>query len=95
MFDPASRYEQCEDAVFTKSDGTITKYKKRRIVPSKNDDQSIITELVIKEGERIDLLSSKIFGDPEQYWRLCDMNETMHPVDLTTILGKRILIRND
>ena len=52
-------------------------------------------EIDIIAGDRIDLISSKYLGDPEQFWRLCDMNGVMHPLDLTDEIGKIIKIKSE
>lgn len=39
-------------------------------------------------NDRIDLVSSRSLGDPEQFWRLCDANNAMYPLILTTSPGR-------
>ena len=97
MFEPTSRYIQCEDAFLVTRDGKIVKYKKRRFIPKEKENQTdtIILETNIVSGDRIDLLSFKYFADPEQFWRLCDMNGVMHPLDLTSDIGRTIKITSE
>ena len=33
----------------------------------------------VTAGERLDHLANTYLGDPEQYWRLCDANDTVRP----------------
>jgi hypothetical protein len=78
-------------------EGETIKYKKRRFIPSDREDSITIIEISIKSRDRIDLISAKVFGDPEQFWRLCDMNLIMHPLDLTSEdnIGKNIIIKSE
>ena len=92
MFEPTSRYKECGDAFVVGNDGKIIKYKKRRFIPKEKESQINILEIEIVAGDRIDLISSKYLADPEQFWRLCDMNGVMHPLDLTEEVGKTIKI---
>jgi hypothetical protein len=92
MFDATSRYTQCGDAFVVTNDGKIIKYKRRRFIPKEIDIQIPILEIDIVTGDRIDLISSKYLANPEQFWRLCDMNGIMHPLDLTEKIGKTIKI---
>jgi hypothetical protein len=96
MFEPTSRYSTCEDVFLVTRDGKTIKYKKRRFIQKEKENQTdIILETKIVAGDRIDLISFKYFADPEQFWRLCDMNGVMHPLDLTTNIGKTIKITSE
>ena len=92
MFEATSRYNECGDAFVVANDGKTIKYKKRRFIPKEKESQITILEIDIVAGDRIDLISSKYLADPEQFWRLCDMNGVMHPLDLTEEIGKTIKI---
>ena len=92
----SSRYYPIEDAYFRTPDGeSIIKYKKRRFIKEAKESEIVLTEFNIASGDRIDLLSYKYFGNPELYWRLCDMNGIMHPLDLTREIGKAIKITGE
>jgi hypothetical protein len=95
MFDAKSRYMEIEDTFYEKTPGELIRYKKRRFIPKDKEEQLVLSEFDIVSGDRIDLVSFKYFGDPEQYWRLCDMNGIMHPLDLTREIGKTIIIKGD
>ncbi|MDQ6851962.1 MAG: hypothetical protein M3070_18885 [Actinomycetota bacterium] len=43
------------------------------------------------DGERLDHVAARAFGDPEQFWRLCDVNTELRPNDLQ-VVGRRITI---
>jgi hypothetical protein len=91
MFEPTSRYNQVEVASMeTKEGGKIT-YKRRRFLPDLSK-MSILVELTVNDGDRLDMISSKITGDPEQFWRICDANNSLHPLELTSEPGKSIRI---
>jgi nucleoid-associated protein YgaU len=46
----------------------------------------------VSAGDRLDRIAAKIGGDPEQYWRICDANNVMHPLELTNEPGTTIKI---
>jgi len=95
MFEATSRYNECGDALIVTNDGNTIKYKKRRFIPKEKENQITILEIDIVTGDRIDLISSKYLADPEQFWKLCDMNGVMHPLDLTAEVGKTIKITSE
>ena len=33
-----------------------------------------------------------MLGDPEQFWRICDANDAMHPLDMTSEPGRILRI---
>ena len=89
MFDSTSRYYFVEDATINGEDGQEIIYKKRRFIPDKkNKFQS--REIVGKD--RLDLVAHEVLGDPRQYWRICDVNEKMHPLELLLVPGEKIKI---
>ena len=51
---------------------------------------SIIGEHVVTQGERLDHIAARYFGDPELFWRLCDANRAMRPEELTETIGRRL-----
>lgn len=87
MFVANSRYYQIEEAKFTAADGRVIVYKRRRILPLSSTMQ-LAAEVKLVQGERLDLISSRLLGDPEQFWQICDSNDAMNPKDLTTVPGR-------
>jgi len=81
MFDPSSRYANKELVSFTKVDGTEVRYVKRRFCP-RGEEQQLLVEVIIQDGDRLDLITSRTIGDPMQFWRVCDANNAMNPCDL-------------
>ena len=84
MFEPTSRYYALSDSSLTMPDGREIKYKHRRFLPQGKDMQ-LAAEVGVVEGDRLDQLAARTMGDPEQFWRICDANDTMNPLDLMEI----------
>ncbi len=87
-FGPNSRYYDVETAELTVIDAngqerTIA-YKRRRIIPSYQDQPSMV-EHRVSEGERLDNLTARYTGDPTLFWMICDANEVIHPGELETV----------
>lgn len=91
MFDPTSRYYECETATFVLKDGTEIAYKRRRFLPNGNA-MPLLTEISIADGDRLDLITARTLGDPQQYWRICDANNTMNPADLISEIGRTVRV---
>jgi nucleoid-associated protein YgaU len=91
MFDSNSRYAQIEDAVLTTENNQVIRYKKRRFLPD-TKTLTLLQEVSVTAGDRLDLIANRVLGDPEQYWRICDANNTMFPFDLVNKTGTVIRI---
>jgi hypothetical protein len=93
LFDPTSRYFNIEDAELTRDNGQIVPYKKRRFIP-KSDEKTILQEITVIAGDRLDNITARIYDDPLQFWQICDANSDtmMHPLELTEEPGKVIRI---
>ncbi|MBT3222258.1 MAG: hypothetical protein HN348_24565, partial [Proteobacteria bacterium] len=78
MFDPRSRYRDIADASFTLEDGRVVAYRLRRFLPPM-EDLHLAGTVFAEPNERIDHLASRIMGDPQQYWQLCDANAVLDP----------------
>ena len=81
MFFRGSRYEHVEDAEIVDRDGRTVRYKRMRLGET------------VREDDRPDLIAFRALGDPEQFWRLCDVNRQPRPVDLTDRQGPRRRIK--
>ena len=46
----------------------------------------------VTQGDRLDNITAKFLGDPEQFWRVCDANNAMRPDELTEIIGRTLRI---
>jgi hypothetical protein len=88
MFFRGSRYEHVPEAEITDLAGRTVRYKRMRFVP---EAESALGETV-REDDRPDLLAYRVLGDPEQFWRLCDLNRVQRPVDLTDTAGRQVRV---
>ncbi len=90
MFPVTSRYTNIETAKFVTDDGRQIIYLRRRFLPAVNG--AVLTEHAVVEGDRLDNITARYLGDPEQFWRLCDANNAMRPTELTDEIGRRLRI---
>ena len=91
MFDHMSRYYNIKVATLTLQDGRTVSYVRRRFLPQA-DDLLLLVEVAVVQGERIDLLAHRTLGDPLAYWRICDANNAMDPMELTDLPGRRLRV---
>lgn len=91
MFPAGSRYYGVDITIYTAPDGREIPYLRRRFPPAQQDGAAIV-EHVVTEGERLDNITARYLGDPEQFWRICDANNAMRPEDLTEEIGLRLRI---
>lgn len=89
MFEADSRYASLPTATFTAADGRQITYVTRRFLPA-GDSMTTLGELTVMRGDRLDLISTRVFGDPLRYYQLCDANEAMHPDELTDEPGRTL-----
>jgi hypothetical protein len=90
MFFRGSRYENIPEASLAAKDGRSIRYKRMRFIPKSATPARLFAKVEL--GDRPDLVAFRAIGDPEQFWRLCDLNLTRRPVDLTAVPGSRIAI---
>ena len=93
MFSQTSRYYSLETATLTTPDGREVVYLRRRFLPD-GSKALILTEHVVTQGDRLDNITARYLGDPEQFWLICDANNAMRPDDLTaeSEIGRRLPI---
>jgi hypothetical protein len=90
-FLPTSRYFSIETTTFERSDGQIVRYLARRFVPQP-ERFALLGEHVVVQGDRLDNVTARYLGDPEQFWRVCDANRALRPDELTERVGLRLRI---
>lgn len=90
-FPPSSRYHGIATSTFTDAQGRVQSYLRRRFVPAA-DRFALLHEHLVVQGDRLDNLAAKYLGDPEQFWRLCDANNSIRPDELTEIIGRGLRI---
>jgi hypothetical protein len=88
---PTSRYFGIELVRLQTDSGDTLVYLRRRFVPPA-ERFDLLVEVAIVQGDRLDNLTAKYLGDPEQFWRLCDANNALQPAELTDTVGRRIRI---
>jgi len=81
MFDPTSRYYNLGTATYASADGRTIAYVRRRFLPQ-GQTMPLLAELILVQGDRLDLIAARSLGDPGQFWRICDANDAMDPQDL-------------
>jgi hypothetical protein len=91
MFELTSRYYGLKTLELTDSQGRVFSYVSRRFLPQ-NHGWPVVAEVAVTEGDRLDLIAARTFGDGEQFWRLCDANSAMHPGELTLESGRILSI---
>ena len=91
MFPRTSRYFSIEIAKYTTADQREIAYLRRRFLPS-SEGAVIFAEHKVEEGDRLDNVTAKYLGDPEQFWRVCDVNEAMIPNELVEEIGRWLKI---
>jgi len=91
MFPITSRYYNIKTAQHETPDGKQIVYLRRRFIPPP-ERFALLFEHVVTEGERLDNITFKYMGDPEQFWRICDANAVLRPEELTETTGRSIRI---
>ena len=91
MFPITSRYYNIKTAQHETADGKQVAYLRRRFIPPP-ERFALLFEHVVTEGERLDNITFKYMGDPEQFWRICDANAVLRPEELTDTTGRSIRI---
>jgi hypothetical protein len=91
LFPPTSRYHNLETATLEAADGRTQIYMRRRFVPAP-ERFALLQEHVVVQGDRLDNITARYLGDPEQLWRVCDANGAMRPDELTETIGRHLRI---
>src|SRR5258707_15230099 len=85
MFDPASRYYKTEQGtlMLRADDGQLreVRFVRRRFIPAA-EGAVTLAEYTVAQGDRLDNLTARFFGDPTQFWQLCDANGVLLPEEL-------------
>ena len=89
-FSANSRYVTAPTAEHTRPDGVVVTHLRRRFIPRQTG--SVLAEHQVVEGDRPDTIAAAKLSDPEQYWRICDVNHSMHPRELVRDIGRILRI---
>ena len=91
MFDAASRYAAVERTTLRDADGRAIAYIRRRFAPQ-GGGLPLLVEVVVAQGDRLDLITARTLGDPEAFWRVCDANDALDPAELTGEAGRMLRV---
>lgn len=93
MFPVTSRYYGIEIAQLEVAGERTVVYLRRRFLPDRTK-AVVLTEHVVTQGDRLDNITARYLGDPEQFWLVCDANSAMRPDDLTaeSEIGRRLRV---
>ena len=91
MFPINSRYLNTSTAEYETASGKKHVYLRRRMLPPPENFDTIHEHMVV-QGDRLDNIAARYFGDPELFWRIADANRAMHPSELTETVGRRLRI---
>ena len=91
MFDTTSRYYRLETATHVTPDGRRITYVRRRFL-RQGRSLPLLVEMTVTDSDRLDLITARTLGDPEQFWRVADANNAMNPFELTEEPGKTLRI---
>ncbi len=91
MLEQDSRYTVLDDAVFDAPDGRRIAYKRRRFLPQ-GETIPLLAEVTVAPGDRLDVITYRHLGDPEQFWQICDANNCLNPFDLTGEVGTSVRV---
>jgi hypothetical protein len=82
---PTSRYEGVEVATLQVSDGRgghrDVRFLRRRPAGERSTAPPLTLHR-IAEDDRLDLISSRYYGDPTAFWQVCDANAALDPAEL-------------
>jgi hypothetical protein len=91
MIGPTSRYAGLQVRVLEAADSAPTPYLSRRFVPAATS-LPLLQEVAVAQDDRLDLITARTLGDPEQFWRICDANDAMNPTALLAPVGRRLRV---
>jgi hypothetical protein len=90
-FPANSRYHPVATKTLELPDGRVLIYLARRFAPAPARLAPLLEHVVV-EGDRLDNVTARYLGDPEQFWRVCDANAAMRPDELTESVGRSVRI---
>ncbi len=87
MIDRNSRYAKCDVLRATDASGGEVAWLDRRIIA---DDLRVVAHARVEDGDRLDLVANRAYGDPRQSWRVMDANPDPEPLTLADRPGRRL-----
>jgi hypothetical protein len=95
MFGPGSRYARQPIAVFVDAEGRPRAFVTLREVPAVRGARPEDPMHIVTGNDRLDRLTWQHLGDPELFWRVCDANGALHPDEMTSVIGRRLMVPLD
>jgi len=87
-FPADSRYYGSKTLTFVTPSGETIAYLAPRIVPQPGPPNfATIAQHTVRQGDRLDLIAAKYFGDPLIFWLICDANGAIDPQTLVATTG--------
>ena len=90
-FPRSSRYATTETATWPDPQGRDIPYLRRRFLPPLGA-AAVLAEHRVEVQDRLDIITARYLGNPDQFWRLADANGAMHPDELTAELHRVLVI---
>ena len=87
MIDRESRYAKTPILGLTDASGREIAYVGARIIP---DTPRIAARIAVQDGDRLDLIAHRAYGDARQSWRVMDANPDPEPLALADDPGRRL-----
>jgi hypothetical protein len=94
MISSTSRYAQVQvDSLHVTRNGVPIEipFFKRRFIPPLTGQITFVQHLV-KQGDRIDTITTKYLNDPTLFWRIADFNVVFKADELTETPGRNLQI---
>jgi hypothetical protein len=85
-FGPESRYYGLPLRSLTTPSGTQISYVSRRFIPGPAA-YTVLRLYRVAQGDRVDVISAALLGNPLSYWQLCDANLAIKPPDVVAVPG--------
>lgn len=90
-FDESSRYYGLPTREHVDAKGVRRTYVQRRLIPPPEAYATLDTHTVV-EGDRLDNIAFKYLGNSLFYWRICDANVALSPVELTRTVNRKLRV---
>lgn len=90
-YKPNSRYASTPMLTYPAPDGRDIAYGARRLLPRPEQFKPLAVYRHDRD-RRIDDIANAYYGDPEQYWRICDANLVFWPPDAVDIADAKLVI---
>jgi hypothetical protein len=86
---PGSRADATLPSTQSGPDDASIVYLPRRLLPLP-DQITIQSTYLVKPGDRTDLVSARLLGDPLLYWLIADANGASDPASLSAVPGRSL-----